>query len=258
MFSNKKWRLQDIIREEGANQVVSVLKFSHPCRMQRVVIVPTPRYALESYYNDWVYQPYAKNHRMYVSNDIFNPTYVYLARILLRRNFFPDYAYFHPMRFPDSVDVNLPRRTFASREMPIKTPILSLLLVPVLWRDRRHTWFNRRVLKIVGDRYVSHPAEGQQSLMLIMPPAYAADAANTLQGLGFKVVDHTTAVIGEEAVLGKLSRWSDIAQLIALVYIWFMIVLFFVNESRRLQRMFTEYKRDLAIKAGRDPEELGL
>ncbi|CBH09864.1 hypothetical protein, conserved [Trypanosoma brucei gambiense DAL972] len=258
LFAKKKWRVQDIIRTEEKKYLASVLKVTHPFRKQQIVIVPAPRYALDSYYSEWVYQPYAKEHKLYVSNDIFNPTHVYLARILLRRNIFPGYAYFHPMGFPDCIDLNLTRREFISREQPIRTPMLLLLLTPNMYRERFHSWVGRRVLNIVGERYVTHPSEDNRSLMFILPPAYVPDAVNVLQSLGFNVTDHTTAVVGDTDTVDKLNKWGDMAQVVALAYIWFMFVLLVVNESHRMEKMFEEYKRELAEKAGRDPTELGL
>ncbi|ORC76712.1 putative trans-sialidase [Trypanosoma theileri] len=258
LFGKKTWRVQDIVRTDGGKEVLSILKISHPFRKQRIVVVPAPAFAQESYYTDWVYQPYAKEHRMFVSNDIFNPTYVYLARILIRRGIFPGYAYFHPMGFPDCVDLNLSRREFIAREQPLKTPMPLLLLTPNLLRQNSHPWIARRVLNIVGEQYVTHPREEHQSMMFILPPAYVPSAVNTLQSLGFQVTDHTTAVAGEVETLQKLNRWSDIAQLVALGYIWFMALLFIVNESRRVESMFQDYKREMVEKAGKDPAKMGL
>nr|CCC89694.1 conserved hypothetical protein [Trypanosoma congolense IL3000] len=256
LFAKKRWRVQDVIHTEDTKQVVTILKLTHSFRKQRIVIVPVPRYALDSYYADWVYQPYAKEHKMYVSNDIFSPTHVYIARILLRRRYFPDYAYFHPMGFPDCIDLNLTRREFILRERPIKTPMLPLLLTPNICREKFHGWIGRRVLKIVGKQYVTHPSESDQSMMFILPPAYVPDAVNVLQGVGFSVVDHTTAVAGDAATLEKLEKCGHVAQFVALAYIWFMFVLLVVNESRRMQQLFEEYKKELAEKAGRDPAEV--
>ncbi|ESS67370.1 hypothetical protein TCDM_03996 [Trypanosoma cruzi Dm28c] len=258
IFGKKTWRVQDIIRTDGTQEIVSILKITHPFRRQRIVVVPAPRFAQESYYNDWVYQPYAKEHRMYVSNDIFNPTYVYLARILIRRGVFPGYAYFHPMGFPDCIDLNLTRREFIAREQPLKTPMLLILLTPNMFRYKRHPWIPRRVINIVGEQYVTHPREEHQSMLFVLPPEYIPDAVNTLQSLGFQVTEHTTAVAGEAKTLKKLLHWSDIAQLVVLGYLWFMVALFFLNESQRMQRMFHEYKREMVEKAGKDPDEMGL
>ncbi|ESL11754.1 hypothetical protein TRSC58_00488 [Trypanosoma rangeli SC58] len=258
LFGKKTWRLQDVMRTDETQELVSILKITHPFRKQRIVVVPAPRYAKESYYHDWVYQPYVKEHRMFVSNDIFNPTSVYLARILIRCGFFPGYAYFHPMGFPDCIDLNLTRREFILREQPLKAPMPLVLLTPNFFRAKRHPWVARKVIKIVGEQYVTHPREEHQSMLFVIPPEYVPDAVNTLQNLGFQVTDHTTAVAGEAAVLSKLNRWSDIAQLVVLGYVWFMIALFFVNESRRMQTMFHEYKREMVVKAGKDPEEMGL
>ncbi|RNF27712.1 putative trans-sialidase [Trypanosoma conorhini] len=133
-----------------------------------------------------------------------------------------------------------------------------ILLTPNAFRVKRHPWIARRVIAIVGEQYVTHPREEHQSMLFVLPPEYIPDAVNTLQSLGFQVTDHTAAVAGEAATLHKLNRWSNIAQLVALGYVWFMIALFVMNESRRVQTMFHEYKREMVVKAGKDPEEMGL
>lgn len=258
VLSKKTWRLQDIIRVEGSEQIVNIIKVNHPFRRQRIVIIPAPRYAKVEYYNEWVYQPYVKEHIMHVSNDIYNPFYVFYCRTLLRRDRFPEYAYFHPMRFPDCVEVNLTRREFIKREQPFRTPTASILLTSTRFRDRYHPWVPRRVTKIVGEQYVVHPRDNVQSMVLVLPPALIPDVVNTLQGLGFNVAESTTASIGETETLRLLNSWSNKGQLMVLGYLWFLISLFVMGESEHVQVLFHQYKREMVEKAGKDPDAMGL
>lgn len=62
----KLWKLDDVFREEGGRMMAKIIKLDHPHRKQRLTLVTTPRYATESYYKDWVYQPYAKDHKLFV------------------------------------------------------------------------------------------------------------------------------------------------------------------------------------------------
>ncbi|CAJ1009310.1 hypothetical protein Q4I28_004624 [Leishmania naiffi] len=258
LLSTKTWRLKDVLFDQGAEQVVRVLKIDHPFRRQRITIVPTPRYAKETYLTDWVYQPYVKKHIMYVSNDIYNPFYVFLCRALFRKGKFPEYAYFHPMGLPDCIEVNLSRRDFIKKEQPFKTPLSTILMTTNHFRDSHHPWVSRRVLKIVGEQYVVHPRNDKQSLVFVLPPSYVPDVVNTLQSLGFTVADTVTASIGEATTITKLNGWSNKCQLLVLGYLWFLLVLFIVGESRHIHRLFQDYKRELIEKAGKDPDKMGL
>ncbi|KAK7198665.1 hypothetical protein NESM_000830100 [Novymonas esmeraldas] len=258
LLATKTWRLKDVLLTNGAEQVVRVLKVDHPFRRQRITIVPTPRYAKESYLADWVYQPYVKEHMMYISNDIYNPFYVFLCRALLRKGRFPGYAYFHPMGLPDCVDVDLSRRAFIKKEQPFKTPMSTILLTTNHFRDRHHPWVSRRVVSIVGENYVVHPKEDKQSMVFVLPPAYVPEAVNALQSLGFTVADAATTSIGDTATLSQLQRWSNACQRLVLAYLWFLIALFIVGESRHVHQLFQDYKRELIEKAGKDPSKMGL
>lgn len=258
ILTKKVWRVKDIIRTEGTQDIVSILKISHPFRQQRITIVPAPRYAVEEYYTDWVYQPYVKDHIMYASNDIYNPFYVFYCRYLLKRNRFPAYAYFHPMGLPDCIEVNMSRREFLKRELPLKTPLSTILLTTNSFRDKHHPWVPRKVLGIVGENYVVHPRKEKQSLVFVVPPAYVPDIVNTLQGVGFQVTESATAPIGETETLQRLERWSRNCQWVALAYLWFLIALFIVGESRHVNELFQDYKREMVEKAGKDPKAMGL
>lgn len=195
---------------------------------------------------------------MYVSNDIYNPFYVFYCRMLLKQDRFPGYAYFHPMGFPDCIEVNLTRREFIQREQPLKTPASTMLLTSTRFRDKHHPWVARRVLKIVGEQYVVHPRENMQSMVFILPPSYVPDAVNVLQSLGFQVTDSATTPIGDEQTLRRLDNWSNMAQWFVLGYLWIMIIMFAVGESRHIKQLFREYQRELVLKAGKDPEKMGL
>lgn len=258
LIGRKTWRLKDILYRSEGDEVARILKIHHPFRQQRVTIVPAPRYAKEEYYNDWVYQPYVNEHMMYVSNDIYNPFYVFFCRTMLRKGRLPGYAYFHPMGFPDCIDLNLTRRNFIKKEQPFKTPMSTILLTSNRFRDAHHPWVSKRVLAIVGEQYVVHPREDKQSLVFILPPAYIPDAVNTLQSLGFSVADTATAHIGEVVSLEQLERWSNRCQLLVLSYLWLLIALFVVGESRHVYNLFQDYKRELVEKAGKDPAKMGL
>ncbi|EPY29355.1 hypothetical protein AGDE_09997 [Angomonas deanei] len=258
ILSKKTWRLKDILLQEGDEQVVRILNVTHPFRKQRLTIIPSPPFAKEEYYNDWVYQPYVKEHVMYVSNDIYNPFYVFPCRILFNRGKYPDYAYFHPMGFPDCIDVNLTRRTFLKREQPFKTPTAAILLTSNHVRDRRHPWVRRKVLGIVGEQYVLHPRDDLLSMVMVLPPAYIPDVLNTLQEVGFQVSNTTSASIGKTETIEQLNSYGNKGQTLVLLYLWFLIALFVFGESKHVYDLFQDYKREMVEKAGKDPKEMGL
>jgi hypothetical protein len=254
----KVWTHDDVFRKEGSRYMAGILKLDHPHRKQRVTLVTTPRYATEEFYKDWVYQPYAKDHKLYVCNDILVPTYVFAARLLINRGKFPGYKYFTPQNLPDSVDMNISRREMFNREKPIKCGVLRLTMTLNMMRDKNHKWLARRVNNIVGVRYMNHPRLDDESIVLMMPPHYAATAVNTLQELGFVVRDRVEADCGEVEPLKKLSAYSDIGQFAALSYVWMLLMLFLYNEARRGVAAFDEYKREMIRQAGRDPKEFDL
>ncbi|CUG94236.1 transmembrane protein, putative [Bodo saltans] len=238
--------------------MAGILKIDHPHRKQRITLVTTPRYATEEFYKDWVYQPYAKEHKLYVCNDILVPTYVFAARLLINRGKFPGYKYFTPQCLPDSVDMQITRRELFNSEKPIKCNVLTLTMTLNMMRDKRHKWLERRVKRIVGVRYFNHPRVEDESIVLMMPPHYAATAINNLQDLGFVVRDRVEADCGDIETLKKLSAYSDIGQFAALSYIWMLLVLFLYGEGLRGMAAFAEYKREMIVQAGRDPKEFGL
>lgn len=254
----KSWGLSDVLRSDNGRYMVGIFKFDHPHRKQRITLVTTPRYATEEFYKDWVYQPYAKDHKLYVCNDILVPTYAFTGRLLLNRGKFPGYKYFNPLNMPDSVDMNISRREMFQREKPIKCGIVPMAMIPNMMRDKSHKFINRQVERIVGSRYMNHPRLEDESLVLLMPPHYAATAINHLQELGFVVKDRAEADCGEVEPLKKLSAYSDIGQFAALSYVWMLLFVFVTNEIRRGMSSFEEYKKDMVRQAGRDPKEFDL
>lgn len=255
----KVWKTADIFRAtDGGEMLVSILKLSHPHRKQQITLIPIPRVASGEYYKEWVYQPYAKESVLYVSNEIFVPTSTFVPRILLRRNFFPGFEYFTPAKLPDSVDMNISRAELYKREKSISGSGLKITMLLNTYRDRRHRWLPKRLRSIVGERYVTHPRESEQSLVLMLPPGYAATSVNTFQSLGFTVADRVDVPCGKADELLKLTQYAQVGQTVAVCYLWFLLLLVVWHQTQVTMEAFAEYKRDVIRKAGRDPSEFGL
>lgn len=253
------WTIKDILKtnaETGETQT-TILKFDHPHRLQRVMIVPTPRFASESFYKDWCYQPYVKDHQLRVSNDIFNPAYVAIPRILINTNRIKGLKYFTPLYMPDAIDNNVSRRVFINREQNFNTFTPLMMLTTNTFRERWHPWIAKKTRKLVGERYLSHPKEDKQSFVVLVPPQYAVTMANTLQGLGFKLADSAEVPTGETKSLKKLYFWGDFCQFAVLSYFWIVITVMIINESIRMYHNLREYQAHLILVAGKDPLEYG-
>ena len=258
-FAKRLITAKDVVRVEDGRQLVSILKIDHPHRQQRLMIVPTPRFASEDFYKEWCYQPYVKDHNLLVSNDIFNPAYMSVPRLVLANTTkYGDVKYFTPVNMPDGIDSNVDRRDYVQRERPFGTPAPFILLTTNGFRDSWHPWVNRRIRKLVGERYVTHPHETEQSYVLLLPPAYAASAANSLQELGFKISDKVVVDAGDQTGVKALLFYGDVAQFAVLSYFWIIIVVMIMNESRRFMGAFRDYQIYVLLMAGKDVKEYGF
>ena len=257
-----KWTFNEIIKTNEASGEVSttILKFDHPYRMQRVMVVPVPRFATEQFYKDWCYQPYVKDHQLRVSNDIFNPAFVAIPRLVLQADkagFYQGLKYFTPLYMPDAIDNNVSRRVFISREQNFNTFTPFMMLTTNNFREKWHPWIARKTKKLVGERYLSHPKEDKQSFVVLVCPHYAATMANTLQGLGFRVADSVEVPTGSAKPLKRLHFWGDFCLFAVLSYFWIVISVMIVNESLRFWAALRKYQAHLILLGGKDPYEYG-
>lgn len=238
----RKWNLSDVLIRKNGEQFVTILKLSHPTRQQRLTIVPTPRYATKTFYNAWVYQTYARDHQLRMSDDIYTPFHVPIARTLMGKRFdkYPALSYFRLVDMPDCIENNITRREFVARERLFKSSMWRKTTTPA-WRDKRVGWVAREVHRQVGERYLGHPHPKDQSHVWLLVPAQVPAAVNALVALGFTVDDKRVECIGPEADLDKLDRYASIANGCILSYCLLLLSIFVVNESYRLYKAYFAY-----------------
>ena len=246
MFT-KKWALADVQWVKEGSRHINVFKITHPHRQQQLMIVPTPRFATSEFYETWVYQPYVKDHQLRIGDDIYGPLNVAIARTLMGKTFkrYPDYAYFRLVDLPDCIENGLTRRVFVAKENFFSTPLGIKFVTTPQWRDRHTAWVARRIIGLVGERYLSHPHESQRSYVLLLPPAQVPAAITALQSLGFEVSDRTSAEVGKEEVLTVLERSGWVGSMFFLCYLGFYFILFLCNETLRVKRAYLAYMDDL-------------
>jgi hypothetical protein len=166
----------------------------------------------------------------------------------LNRAEFAGYQPFSPIMLGDNVDANISRREFMQREVAFKTPLLSAVLRSLRQRDRRHPWLEKQLINLVGKRYVFHPSSADQSFVVLLPPSQMATAAGVLEKLGFEVSETIEADVGDDAKLKQLEAAGDLCHGMVLFYIWFLLFVLVINETKRLTEGYKAYLQELADK----------
>ena len=241
-----------LYRRTSTNErVVAILKLTHPTRQQRVVVVPCPRIALNSFYVDWAYQPYVKEHQLLLSFDIFSPLFAFGARSVIDRNkdSYEGIKTFSAMRIPGPAEQDVTRGIVAKRTHVMRPWVVQQIFTTARFRDRHHKYVRHAVLRLVGESYLNHPArESDGSFVFLLPPAQAATALRALDELGFEVSDSTDAPAGNADSIGRLERYSSIGEAGVLLYLYINIILVisavysFVAE--RMDTFKAEYYKD--------------
>jgi hypothetical protein len=245
MFA-RKFSLADVQSVKEGVREVTVFKLAHPHRQQQITIVPTPRIASHDYYKDWVYQPYVKDNRLFISDDLFSPLYVYPLRPLRSRGKMGNLMYFRLVDFPDCVDVNMTRREYLQKELTFRSPPLRLFFTTPEFRDRHVGWVRHRVFRIVGEKYLTHPHETHRSNVFVISPAATVAALNALQELGFEVTNRVSVPVGEDKKIEELSKSAWIGNMVCISYLFWLqlTVLFYVLKG--LKTSYDEHQVALA------------
>lgn len=211
--------MKSVTKIVGSELVLTVTKFKHPSRLQTVVVVPVPRVAQERFYQDFCYQPFAKDYIVHISLDIFLPWRVPFLRLLFDFGYFPGYRHYSPVKMSDSVDNDLTRYAFMSRERGIYTSAGLLIFTIASFRDVFRPGLARRVRNIVGKRYLTHPPATERAHMLLLPPSYAEAAIVALEDLGFRPVEQVETNAGDNSTITRCNMIAEISNLLLLLYI---------------------------------------
>ena len=145
------------------------------------------------------------------------------------------------VRFPDNVDLDIPRRSFFKRQAMLRTPMIVWLLTTVKLRDTYHPWISRKVRNIVGTKYLLTPAAEDQSFVLILPSSQAASAVTSLLDLGFVVENSVKVQCGDAAEIQRITRWCHAFNFVVIAYIWMLLIVLIVNETQRIKRSFDAF-----------------
>eukprot|EP00760_Papus_ankaliazontas_P033158 PhM_4_TR6208/c0_g1_i1/m.89209 len=215
---------------------IKVMRFDHPHRHQRVIVVPTPRYASREFYDDWVYQPYIKDNELVIADDIFAPLHVAAGRLLLSRT--PGIVYFHPGNMPGPLDTNLTRREFYRRDGIMRSPFLRLIFFTVHFRDLNHPWVRKSVRQLVGEKYLVHPNE-TKTFVLLVNPHWADTAKTALEELGFAVGEVNEVPAGNDEHVRLLETAGDWFNFFLCGYLWTLIIICTTAQGKS----FAEYGR---------------
>lgn len=218
------WTLNHLYRRTSTNErIVSVVKLGHPTRRQRIVLIPCPRIGNQAFYVDWVYQPYLKDNQIMLNFDIFNPFYIWPARVLVERNQakYGDLRWFNLLRMPGPGEQDIQRAILKKRTKISRPSWLTQMLVPSAIRDSKTKYTTKFLAKLVGESYLTHPSrEVEGSFVLILPPLQAVAAMEKLGELGFEVADSTDAVVGDAEKIEELEGACCNGELLALGYLW--------------------------------------
>jgi hypothetical protein len=238
--AKKAWKLSDVVVQRDGKRIVKVCKLTHSHRQQRITIIPCPRVASSSFYNDWVYQDYVADHSLKVSTESVCPVHCGPALI-----FGGDAAAsFSAAKLPDNIDTDIKRVTYLKREGvlgPIGPRMLRQIFMPLTLRERWHPWVRKHMLHTVGEKYLVHPPDGEQSFVIIMPAAQVPLALRTLEGVGFDVSDRVEVEAGDEATIRRYEKFGNLCGLVLYWYIYMGIIFVVGNESRRLAGMYDDY-----------------
>lgn len=245
------WTTSQVVTTSPAGQrMTTIFKLTHPSRRQKLIIIPCPRLGTPEFYKDWIYQPYAKEHMLYISSDLFNFFYIPMARVAAARGKFPGITYFRLSDMPDSIDMNLTRFAAHGRERPIKTRILQTFLMSTEWRERRHPYVIRQFKRIVGERYTLHPQNEKDggSFVFLLPPGPATSCLNVALSLGFVIAESVEAPVGNGERLDKLHQHCVHGQTAAICYLWASIMIVVCNEVLRFYNSMIEFRDDYYAK----------
>jgi len=211
-----------VVRQEGEKRMLQSLVFHHPQRNQRVQIVPVPRVGQTTYYDEQVYQPFARDNTLIVGVDIFSNFYAAIPRIVVRVfKLFPGYGHFTLIKLPDGIDMSISRQEHHKRHLNLQTPVLRWLFTPVAFRDWSHPWVAKNIKKTVGLRFKGQEKEETKSnFVYLLPPAQCVTAASTLHDLGFRITQQMDHSCGDEKQIRGLETYAVVGEFFCLCYVW--------------------------------------
>jgi hypothetical protein len=240
------WSTSHLYRRTSTNErVVTVVKLTHPTRQQRVVVIPCPRVGLESFYLDWAYQPYLKEHQLLLNFDIYHPAYFFGGRLLMDRNKekFAGIKGFSVLRMPGPGEQDVTRAALRKRTFFSRPSIIAQTFTTAAYRDRKTNYTKKILLQMIGDKYLTHPTrEADGSFVLLLPPCHAAGAMQVLGDLGFEVADTTDALIGDADKIEAVEKYCRMGEALWLAYVWCNLIMAIWYISTWLYEKMTAFR----------------
>lgn len=257
-MAKRAYRAADFLRTDPNNHfVTTIMKLDHPHRLQRVMVVPVPRHGRKEYFTDWVYQPYIKDHVLVFAPELYHGFNTYVPQLLIWQNQFPGIDFYRPSLLPDPVDVNMSRPQFTAKTRHWFASFVAVAMLPQRFRDKRHPWIRKNTQRMLGTRYLVHPAEEEQSYVLLIPATQAHSAVNAMTELGFNVVESLDVDVGDKKAIESLNLAGEVGEAACLLYIYSLIILVTVGAARLLHVEYRKWMREQIAKEGHDPAKYG-
>ena len=210
--------ITDFAWVKDGRRVVKVMKLNHTERQQVVTLIPTPRIATQQFYDDWLYQPYLKDHLFAVSDDTLAIVYNPPTRWMCGKGKWKDVEPVSLLRIPDALDCGLTNTEGYNRSKSIFSHWRSMMFVPISWRDQRPAWLKRQFTKLLGKTYLVHPVERDRSYVVVIPAPQANHAVATLNNMGFVESTSVEVDAGPDDQVSDVERACDLFNKIFNVY----------------------------------------
>ena len=241
MYANVRKAASKVMFVRDERRVVKVTRWVNEGRGQSITVVPTPRLATKTFFDDWVKQPYIKDSMWVVSKELLAPFTVLAVSGAIEEEKSEPYAWMRTAQTLSAKDMDMLETDFARRAHYIGPGIWGFLL-PVCIRDASfHPWVVSTLLKNFGPKAKAGGDEWASSVLLIVP-GQAPTAIKVLEHGGFKLDAETEVDVGADALL---CEWEDRGAAVdAFMYglVCFLLGVQFVSIIAYLVQDYVEFK----------------
>lgn len=205
-------------------RMVKVVKMTHPIRLQTLTLVPVPRIASAQFYDEWVYQPYLKEHIVAITDDITPLTWTPVATWKCGK---PETADIEPCNLseiPDALDCGVTAQWGNARIKKLWSSWLSMMFIPIKLRDKNPRWLRGRIRSLLGEQYTVHPAETDRSYVFLFPAPQTAHFLKHLTQMGFTESESVSVDAGPAATIDPVESACDKFNLVFIIYYTFLVL----------------------------------
>ena len=218
----------------GDNREVAIHRLVHADRNQSVTVIPVPRFARNSYFDDWCHQPYIRKHTLAFCFDSCHPLYVGPFRYIGKR--YEGLSTFQLAKMPGPVELDLTRNEYTQRCHVMKESFMRLFFTTANYRAKTC----KKVVKSGLDR-LFNPKTMQKSIafenkndgevynadsyVLLLEAHWVPHAVEILKStLGFQIEGQTVVALGLEKDIQSLEAICDTWNIAYLAYFAFLVV----------------------------------